>query len=85
MRTVKTPSFSKVNAAVGARLESIRESLGLTRMDVANALGCDYRRVFRMEMGESGVRLNDLPALAKVYSLDAGELARDLILLAADV
>lgn len=53
--------------AVGQRLRSARETLGLTQEDVAGALGIQRTSVIAMEAGKRGVSALELRRLARLY------------------
>jgi transcriptional regulator with XRE-family HTH domain len=53
--------------AVGQRLRSARETLGLTQEDVAGALGIQRTSVIAMEAGKRGVGALELRRLARLY------------------
>ena len=53
--------------AVGQRLRSARETLGLTQEDVADALGIQRTSVIAMEAGKRGVGALELRRLARLY------------------
>lgn len=53
--------------AVGQRLRSARETLGLTQEDVAGALGIQRTSVIAMESGRRNVSALELRRLARLY------------------
>lgn len=53
--------------AVGQRLRSARETLGLTQEDVAGALGIQRTSVIAMEAGKRNVSALELRRLARIY------------------
>lgn len=53
--------------AVGQRLRSARETLGLTQEDVAGALGIQRTSVIAMEAGKRNVSALELRRLARLY------------------
>lgn len=53
--------------AVGRRLRSARETLGLTQEDVAGALGIQRTSVIAMESGKRNVSALELRRLARLY------------------
>jgi transcriptional regulator with XRE-family HTH domain len=53
--------------AVGQRLRSARETLGLTQEDVAGALGIPRTSVIAMEAGKRGVGALEVRRLARLY------------------
>ncbi|WP_340539128.1 helix-turn-helix transcriptional regulator [Nocardioides sp. GXZ039] len=53
--------------AVGQRLRSARETLGLTQEDVAGALGIQRTSVIAMEAGKRNVGALELRRLARIY------------------
>lgn len=53
--------------AVGQRLRSARETLGLTQEDVAGALGMPRTSVIAMEAGKRNVSALELRRLARLY------------------
>lgn len=53
--------------AVGQRLRSARETLGLTQEDVAGALGIQRTSVIAMEAGRRNVSALELRRLARIY------------------
>ena len=53
--------------AVGQRLRTARETLGLTQEDVAGALGIQRTSVIAMEAGKRNVSALELRRLAKLY------------------
>ncbi|UXA15850.1 helix-turn-helix domain-containing protein (plasmid) [Mycobacterium sp. SMC-8] len=58
--------------AVGQRLRSARETLGLTQEDVAGALGIQRTSVIAMEAGKRGVGALELRRLARLYRRSVG-------------
>lgn len=53
--------------AVGQRLRSARETLGLTQEDVAGALGIQRTSIVAMEAGKRNVSALELRRLARLY------------------
>ncbi|WP_201791525.1 helix-turn-helix transcriptional regulator [Aeromicrobium sp. PE09-221] len=53
--------------AVGQRLRSARETLGLTQEDVAGALGIQRTSVIAIEAGKRNVSALELRRLARIY------------------
>jgi transcriptional regulator with XRE-family HTH domain len=53
--------------AVGLRLRSARETLGLTQEDVAGALGIQRTSVIAMEAGKRSVSALELRRMARLY------------------
>lgn len=53
--------------AVGQRLRTARETLGLTQEDVAGALGIQRTSVIAMESGKRSVSALELRRLARLY------------------
>lgn len=53
--------------AVGQRLRSARETLGLTQEDVAGALSIQRTSVIAMEAGKRNVSALELRRLARLY------------------
>ncbi|WP_426246564.1 helix-turn-helix domain-containing protein [Nocardioides sp. LHG3406-4] len=53
--------------AVGQRLRSARETLGLTQEDVAGALGIQRTSVIALEAGKRNVSAVELRRLARLY------------------
>ncbi|WP_157931823.1 helix-turn-helix transcriptional regulator [Mycobacteroides abscessus] len=53
--------------AVGQRLRSARETLGLTQEDVSGALGIQRTSVIAMEAGKRNVSALELRRLARLY------------------
>ncbi|CAO5158226.1 Transcriptional regulator [Frankia sp. AiPs1] len=56
-------------------LRRYRQRAGLTIEELARALECSGAKISRMETGIAGVRLHDLPPLARAVGLDDTELA----------
>jgi len=60
--------------AVGQRLRTARETLGLTQEDVASALGIPRTSVIGMEAGKRNVTALELRRLARLYRRDVAWL-----------
>lgn len=60
--------------AVGQRLRSARETLGLTQEDVASALGIQRTSVIALEAGKRNVTALELRRLARLYHRDVAWL-----------
>ncbi|WP_322756206.1 helix-turn-helix transcriptional regulator [Frankia sp. Cas3] len=56
-------------------LRRYRQRAGLTIEDLARELECSGAKVSRMETGIAGIRLHDVPPIARVLELDDAELA----------
>ncbi|TDW24156.1 helix-turn-helix transcriptional regulator [Kribbella kalugense] len=66
------PDSKSEQTAVGHRLRSARETLGLTQEDVASALGLQRTSVIAMEAGRRNVTALELRRLARLYRRDVG-------------
>lgn len=66
------PDSKFEQTAVGHRLRSARETLGLTQEDVASALGLQRTSVIAMEAGRRNVTALELRRLARLYRRDVG-------------
>ncbi|HEY8482679.1 MAG TPA: helix-turn-helix transcriptional regulator [Spirillospora sp.] len=57
------------------RLRELREERGITRRDAARAVRGSRSKISRLEIGRSGVRLDDVAALLALYGVDDDERA----------
>jgi transcriptional regulator with XRE-family HTH domain len=64
--------------ALGARIKSRREELGLSQRAVAERAGLDWSYTARTERGERNITFLNLLRLSDGLSIDAGELIRGL-------
>ncbi len=56
------------------KIEAIRIQLGLTRKQMADALGCTLDRYHRLAVAKSKLRIEELIALQKLSGLRADEI-----------
>lgn len=68
---------------LGRRLKELRESRGLTLVDIAEELSCSQAKVSRMETGQRPVQALDIKVLSRFYGLPDRE-HQQLIALAAE-
>jgi transcriptional regulator with XRE-family HTH domain len=64
--------FTKAEA--GQRIRSIRDSRGLTQVEMARALGIPQSNVSAMERGTRGLTVHQVVKLAKVLKVSADEI-----------
>jgi transcriptional regulator with XRE-family HTH domain len=64
--------FTKAEA--GRRIRSIRDSRGLTQVEMARALGIPQSNVSAMERGTRGLTVHQVVKLAKVLKVSADEI-----------
>ncbi len=74
MENIEQPDVRTVLEGVGARLQALRESRGLTLADLAGLTGSSTSTLSRLENGQRRASLEMLLPLARVYQLPLDEL-----------
>lgn len=62
------------NQIIGANLRKIRESIGLSQIEVANQIGIGRDAIIRIEKGTRNVTAEELNMFSKIYSKDINEI-----------
>ncbi len=59
---------------VGLRVAELRRLSGWTQQNLADKLGCEIVRVWRIEAGKANLTLKSLSELSRIFDVDAAEL-----------
>jgi transcriptional regulator with XRE-family HTH domain len=66
------------NDKVGAALKEARENAGITRREVAAALGLTENSIFKLEIGETNINANRIAELLGLYKVNIGDFFNGL-------
>jgi transcriptional regulator with XRE-family HTH domain len=73
-RNVEANGPHPVDAAVGARILSLRKALGMSQSTLAEALGVSFQQVQKYERGGNRVSASKLVEIAGALGVSAGQL-----------
>lgn len=65
-----------LNAVVGANVRGHRSRLRISQTELGAVLAMSQRAVSRLERGETGLRLDQVPALCRLLDVGLDELLR---------
>lgn len=73
-RTRTHPSGERIRSAIGRRLRELREARGQKQSEWAGLLGLKVSTYSKIELGQVGLRLDDLVVLAEALDIPAAEM-----------
>lgn len=70
----RSPESRAYFQALGARVASLRKSLGLTQAELARTIGVSQQAVFAYELGDRRVSVLIVARIAKAFTIPVAEL-----------
>jgi transcriptional regulator with XRE-family HTH domain len=71
---MKNKKIEKIKAAFGNKVKELRESQGVTQLDLAAKVGIDVRSLRRIESSESDPSLSTVYFIANALEVPVGDL-----------
>lgn len=70
--------FESVYRLFGARVEHIRETLGLTQLDLSKKVGLERTSIANIEAGRQRILLHDIEVFSKAFGITPKQLLRGI-------
>ena len=68
----KVRTATEVDVFVGARLKSLRKSVGLSQTELANKVGVTFQQIQKYERGTNRIGASRLWSLCQVFDVEPG-------------
>jgi transcriptional regulator with XRE-family HTH domain len=68
----KVRTATEVDVFVGARLKSLRKSVGLSQTELANQVGVTFQQIQKYERGTNRIGASRLWSLCQVFDVEPG-------------